>query len=763
MSYYSEAREYQIRGQLKKAYDLFKEGAKAKEEKCFFGLATLLSKQDIEKSERLFARYFDVIFSMAESEDSEAMYIISYYYSHGACIEAIESIHGIQTDEECEKKSIYWLEKSANGGYAFAQWLLGSYYENGHIVETNLQKAEQWYEAAVKQDFYKAKISLGKLQDRNHSSKIGTENLSELDAMLNLLTQSIEEEKKWDPYAAECGDLEAQRRICSNCRFWWMASPEEPEKIFRYLINLVEENPDDLICQSILAEMYCTGKGTSVDYQKAAEIFEYIVRKETNGDKDELKNSQWHLGLLYENGHGVNKNMDRAIQLYEASYKNRSPVGAFYLARQYRTGEFIDQDIDKYFKLLKYAADKGVAPAINALGQEYCSGEFKERDYKKAFDIWSGGSVWNISDKSLGERHFYLGQCYHNCRGVDYDIADESTKIERLKKAKEHYKKALEYGFNCRLALAMVNRDLGERSKGGDTRSYAQELLKSNVDKSELLTHVEISLEKDFGEYWNILKDNAKQALISGMFYYVMNISCGDEVCEKVDFTNVVATLSKALEIELAEFFGKGYIEFLRDIKKIPAHKFDPEYNKFVLYLSRPYGRKFVRDENAYVIKREAKVEYCDERNNYGFSLGSLYYIIGVETIPMSDPQILESKLHRQIVETKRGASVRTINPYMQEYARLLFREDAFGEGDFDEAAVNYLIDLAEDVRFIKDIRNPADHAVIVNRNNAEVLSDALIKTADYKILCDLLGKISPEYIQKSLEAPIKAMENKIL
>ena len=99
----------------------------------------------------------------------------------------------------------------------------------------------------------------------------------------------------------------------------------------------------------------------------------------------------------------------------------------------------------------------------------------------------------------------------------------------------------------------------------------------------------------------------------------------------------------------------------------------------------------------------------------------------------------------------------------MQEYARLLFRKDAFGEGDFDEMATNYLIDLAEDVRFIKDIRNPADHEIIVNRKNAEVLCDALVKTPDYKILCELLDKISPEYIQKSLEAPIKLMDNKSL
>ena len=660
--------------------------------------------------------------------------------------------------EKNYNEAIKWLTVAAEQGESIAQFYLGIMHKHGWGCEWNDKDAEKWFRLSAEQGYYAAYTEVGNILldrafhlmprywDKRFSKKNDPDGKAYREAC-EPYEQAQDEAYKWFVYPAECGDVEAQSQLVFVYRYGHHGFEVDLEKAFSYLKNVVEHDPEILYQVYNLAEMYLYGEGTKVDYPKAAELLEYIIEKETNRDKDELKNSQWQLGLLYENGNGVPRDITRAIQLYEASYKNRSPIGAFYLARQYRSGEFIEQDIDTYFKLLKYAADKGVDPAINSLGKEYYSGEFKEKDYKKAFEIWSGGSVWNVSDETVGERHFYLGQCYHNCRGVDYDITDESTKNERLTKAKKHYKKALEYGFNCRLAYEMVKRDLGERGKGGKTREYAIDLLNTGVDKADLLRKIEFDLKKDFGEQWDNLKENAKKSLVSGMFYYVMNVQCGQEVCDYVDFTNVVATLSKALETELMEFFGRGYVEFLRDIKKIPADRFDPDYNGFVTYKNR--------------IRKKDNIVYCDERNNFGFTLGALYYIIGVEIIPMEDPESLQKNVHRQTIETKRGTCVRTIKPYVKEYATLLFRKDAFGAVDFEEAVVNYLIDLAEDVRYIKEIRNPADHGTVVNCSHAEFCSDVLIKV--YKVISELLDKISPEYIQKSLDVPIRTLENKTL
>jgi len=745
MSYYSQAREYHEREKYEEAYKLYEQGANVGDEKCFYGIALFFHEgyfveENKEKAAEIFSAHFDAILKLAENGDAEAMFIICCYYSNGFYVEKNDEIF------------LEWLKKSAQSGYASAQWRLGYHYQFGGNDEEKPVMAFEWYQLSATQGNSEAQWRLGVLYEfgkgtnkdiaqavkwyRESSEQGNAEGQWRLAAMYQFgdgvcvdLNKAIELYKA----AAVQGDITAQEHLENICKFGENVARELP-----YVKKLLEY------------EKQC-------DYEGAVQFLEENIEK-AEKEKQTLETVQ--LGYKYEKGEGFLKDIAQAIELYEHAISNGSGQAAWYLAALYLEGEGVEKNIEKYHDLMELAYSRGEYLAANMLAQDYYWGELgRDQNYKKAFEYWSSIP----EDAEDGEHHFYLGQCYHNCRGVDYDIADESTKIERLEKAKKHYKKALEYGFSCRLAYEMVKRDLGERSKGGDTRAYAVKLLNTTIDKSELLEKVEADLKNDFGEYWDKLKDNAKQALISGIFYYVMNVSCGDEICNKVDFTNVVATLSKVLEIELAEFFGKGYIEFLRDVKKLPAYKFDPEYNKFVLYPDRPCKRTFIKDENAYVIKREAKVEYCDERNNYGFSLGSLYYLLNVRTMPISDFSDVSSKMHRNVIETKKGKSIRVIDQYMQEYARLLFRKDAFGEGDFDEMATNYLIDLAEDVRFIKDIRNPADHEIIVNRKNAEVLCDALVKTPDYKILCELLDKISPEYIQKSLEAPIKLMDNKSL
>jgi hypothetical protein len=278
----------------------------------------------------------------------------------------------------------------------------------------------------------------------------------------------------------------------------------------------------------------------------------------------------------------------------------------------------------------------------------------------------------------------------------------------------------------------MIKRDLGERGKLGETRDYAQKLLTLNLSNQELLNTVERDLQTDFGQIWDKLKSNAKQSLISGMFYYVTTIGMGEEIYKNLDFTNVVALLSKALETELVEFFGRGYIEFLRDIKKIPPCVFDPDEHRFVKY-SPPWK------------KEKENIVYCDESNYYGFSLGSLYFLIGVENITALGDNETVMKAYRKKIKGR----YKTIHPLMKEYAKLLFNKDAFGTADFEESVINYLIDFAEDIKCIKDIRNPADHGVVVNCSHAEFCSDVLIKV--YKILTEFLDKVSPQYIDKSL------------
>jgi hypothetical protein len=80
----------------------------------------------------------------------------------------------------------------------------------------------------------------------------------------------------------------------------------------------------------------------------------------------------------------------------------------------------------------------------------------------------------------------------------------------------------------------------------------------------------------------------------------------------------------------------------------------------------------------------------------------------------------------------------------MVEFADELFKEDAFSLANREKEIVNYLVDLAADVRDIKKIRNPAAHSDTMTCAQAEVCGDYLIKVR--KLICNILSKIKDEY-----------------
>lgn len=555
--------------------------------------------------------------------------------------------------------------------------------------------------------------------------------------------------------AAKEGDCRAECRLGLAYRFG-RGVPRDSEKALYWFRR--SANKGNSLAMSNIGSMYRFGQGVERDYDEAFKWY-------TASAKLNEQYAQQNLGSMYRFGEGRAKDTEKAFYWYSKAAEQGNMYSQCNLGSMYRLGDGVERDYEKAFYWYSLAADQGYAYAKYELGVLYYRGLGVEQNFKLAFALLKEYEDDEILDfEKNGEAFYYLGQCYHNCRGVDYDITDESTMAERLRLAKEYYVKALEHKFNCKLAYEMVKRDLGERDRGGITREYAMTLLKSGVDRQELFEMIELDMKKEFGSSWDKLMESAQKALISGMFYYVSNMRCGEEVCSYIDFTNVVATLAKALEIELAEFFGKQYIEFLRDVKKIPPEQFHPDKHRFVTvapWKAKTYSYKDEKSGQTYHVKKSGDgIEYCDERNNYGFSLGALYYVIGVDTVPMSDAAILEQKAYRGIKKSKKGANfLRVIDSNMREYSKILFREDAFQYVDFEEGAVNYLIDLAEDVRYLKELRNAADHAVIVNASHAEFCGDVLIKV--YRIISDFIEKISPECIKKSLETSQRTLSDK--
>ncbi|MBO5945422.1 MAG: SEL1-like repeat protein [Clostridia bacterium] len=522
--------------------------------------------------------------------------------------------------------------------------------------------------------------------------------------------------------AAKEGDDRADCRLGSIYRFG-RGVPKDYERALYYYHRSADKG--NSYAQSNIGSMYRFGQGVKKDYDIAFSWY-------TRSAEQDNEYAQQNLGSMYRFGEGRDKDTDLAFFWYSKAAAQGNMFSEANLGSMYRLGDGVKRDYEKAFYWYSRAAAQGYAYAKYELGILYYHGFSVEKDYKTAFSLLKEYENDTFLDFAKnGEAFYYLGECYKHGLGTEKDLLV----------AKSYYEKALEAGFNCRLTLDMLRRDLGERGAMGITREYAANLLSENISTHDLLKKIERDLREDFGYHWDMLKQNARQALVSGMFYYVITVGYGEEVYRSLDFTNVVALLSKALETELMEFFGRCYVEYLKDIRKIPASSFDPDTHRFVRY--SPAWKK-----------EKENIVYADEMGFFGFSLGALYHLIGVENLSAFGQHDPENRAYRKKIKGRD----KTINPLMRDYAKMLFRTDAFGEGDFNESVVNYLIDFAEDIKCIKDIRNPADHGVIVDRSHAEFCSDVIIKV--YKIFIDFLDKLSPEYVEKSLAAPQRTLDS---
>ena len=334
----------------------------------------------------------------------------------------------------------------------------------------------------------------------------------------------------------------------------------------------------------------------------------------------------------------------------------------------------------------------------------------------------------DCTEKIFKEAFYYLGDCYHHGFGVKPD----------WQKAKQYYQKAIELGYKCEYALDMVKIDLGEYRKVAEMEKYAQSLVKLNLNAETLRERISQDLREDFGESWDNLKENAKVGLITGVLTYITFISMGEEFCKQLDFSAVIVNFAKALEVELAEYFYKGYIRYLKK-KGISAAVF-PEDACF-LNVKKEKGEEISR-------------EYQDEKAIKNFKLGGLKHIIDdkFEVMPsleiaMRSESLLNgrSEAYRKYKNFKGEYGVRTIDKHMLAYANELFSKEAFSSANRKKDIVNYLIDLSNAVGQIAyEYRNPAAHGDVMVKDKASACGDYLIKVR--KLIYGFLSKVKKKY-----------------
>lgn len=196
--------------------------------------------------------------------------------------------------------------------------------------------------------------------------------------------------------------------------------------------------------------------------------FAEIKRKAELGDVD----AQLELADCLFDGDGIEKNEDKAIELYKAAAEKGNSVAQFELAGIYEEGEHINgRDLEQALFWYRESAKAGYAPAQYALGTLYEDGGMVEKDLSQAlhwFNLASGQGDADALKK--------LGDVFAQGLGVE---ADEIKAIDYYRKAAANeniYAKAksIQYGRKSGLSryqLDKLKEDiLIELGEGGKSR-----------------------------------------------------------------------------------------------------------------------------------------------------------------------------------------------------------------------------------------------------------------------------------------------------
>ncbi|PIE46864.1 MAG: hypothetical protein CSA42_06220 [Gammaproteobacteria bacterium] len=185
---------------------------------------------------------FDKVKKQAERGDAEAQYLLGLAY------------HDYSLDyEHSDRKAVEWFAKSANQGYANAQFYLGVMYGSGVIgsgVYPDYAKEAEWLIKAANQGHGQAQVNLSKMYFRGEG--VEQDNVKALE---------------WLTKAANEGYAQAQIDLAGLYYSGEYGVEQNTVKAVEWLIKAA--NQDNTEAQAILSSMYKKGEG--VEHEKAIE------------------------------------------------------------------------------------------------------------------------------------------------------------------------------------------------------------------------------------------------------------------------------------------------------------------------------------------------------------------------------------------------------------------------------------------------------------------------------------------------------------
>ncbi len=269
-----------------------------------------------------------------------------------------------------------FIRDSAYMGYAPAQNKLGRAYQEGDQVPIDLKEAEKWYLLAAGQGYMYAENNLGALY----------------------LDSNKDESLRWSLRAARKGHPEAQCRAASLL-YERAKNSNDLIEVIGWLQHAADQNFIDAFYS--LATIYRDNEKLR-NYKEAARYFELAA-------SEQHSLSQYCLGLLHYNGHGVPKNAQEAANWYLLAAEQGVPDAQYRLGKLHYEGDGMPEDFAEAFNWLLRAAEQGHLESQFYVGIMYKDGKGVVANNDEACK-W----LTSAADNGHVESSFLLGNAYRN-------------------------------------------------------------------------------------------------------------------------------------------------------------------------------------------------------------------------------------------------------------------------------------------------------------------------------------------------------------
>ncbi len=404
-------------------------------------LGSIYFTRDDRKNDKEMIR---LLSAAAEKGETLAIFMLARCYELGRGIE--QSI----------SKSYDFYKRAADNGDDDAMFMIGMFHFSGIFVVQDLEQAFKWFNFSAENGNGSGQAYAGLLYLRG----MGVE--FDEDKGWNLINKSVAQDNlygngimaicksegvgcKVDPHSAFYFSQRAARQGNVEALYYLgvfyirgFGCEEDTQKGIGYIISAALKN---CVLATMHLEQIYNSESLPSRFKKYIDVNYYQVRnidcetenlkcqaertiigttKEKAETGDAIMQCQYAIFLI--NGIGVDKDIDKGIELLKAAKAQDCLQAYAYLSNCYFQGIGVEKDEEEALKLAEYAAAKGDTTAQDFLAQFLDALNCTLNDENKSKSAFEK-LLW-LAEKGNKKAQYYVGYCYLKGRGTDENKAD---------------------------------------------------------------------------------------------------------------------------------------------------------------------------------------------------------------------------------------------------------------------------------------------------------------------------------------------------